>query len=1149
MLSVSVEGVHIEALVDTGASISIIHADLCKTLRKVRTPYRGPLLRGANETDIQPSAYCTVRVSIDGLCHHIQCAVLSPCPYKLILGWDFLSSTSALICCRTPAISITGPHHSVVPEGGTVSLVLTADHVLPPRQEHVLSVSAGKIIEGDALVIPFGRLLSRGLAVATCLVRFAQGRALIPVHNTTTESVLLPQGCTIATVCDAAISVLTSIPRQPTCLASVTISPQSSLSATISPDLTPSQTLSVLELLKKHCASFDSYSTVLPHTTAAAHRIETEGSTIVRRRPYRVSFSERKVIEENVADMLKRNVIRPSSSPWSSPVVLVQKKDGTVRFCVDYRALNKITRKDVYPMPRVDDALDCLQGAEYFSSLDMRSGYWQIPMHEPDKEKTAFATPDGLYEFNVMPFGLCNAPATFERMMDSVLRGLKWKTCFCYLDDIVVFSSTFAEHLQRLDEVLTCISNAGLQLNSKKCRFASKTIKVLGHVVSKDGIRPDPDKIAAVVDFPRPLTQKDLRSFLGLASYFRRFIRNFATIASPLNQLLQSGASYDWSNQCQHAFEALKSALTSGPVLCHFDETKPTILHTDASGHGIGGVLLQSDAQLRERVVAYASRSLTPAEKNYTITEQECLAIVWAVQKFRPYLHGRRFTVVTDHHALCWLSSLKNLSGRLGRWVLRLQQYDFSVTYKSGKKHMDADALSRCPLSSPSSAATESPDALSLAPVISPIVDRQADLSSLQRADAYCRPIMDYLDGRVQPPNSRARRQLEKFQLLHGVLYRQNYNPNGSKWVPVVPHPLRRRILEEYHDAATAGHLGFAKTYERIRSRYFWPGLSTTVAKYVSSCTSCQHRKRATTPPAGLLQPLPCPSAPFETIGIDLYGPLPSTQSGCRWIVTAVDHLSRYAETAAIRSGTAVEVAEFILRNIILRHGAPRVLLSDRGRTFLSTIIEELLRASNTVHKTTSSYHPQTNGLTERFHRTLSDMLSMYISPDHRNWDIILPFVTFAYNTAVQKTTGYSPFCLVFGRSPSIAFDSSFFYAPISPDAPSHEQFISRLAHCRQLAQRRTESQQQIRKTRYDATHRSVQFRQGDEVLLWTPLRIPGLCEKFLHRFVGPYVILEQTSPVNYRVTPVTPSRDRRYRGTEIVHVSRLKPFTRRTTE
>lgn len=1150
MLSVLVEGVRVDALIDTGASISVISMELCARLRKVRTPYSGPSLYGANSSMIKPSGQCTVRISTGQLRHHVQCAVLSPCAHHLILGWDFLSSASAVISCQQPEIEIADTEDSRIPEEEPqLNLTANADYVLSPGHETILSVHSTQIRDGDALIVPSARFIPRGVVIPTCFVRFARGAAPLLATNTTSEPILLPEGTTVASV--VAGEGLSLVP-----LRSVSPVPQSSnsgpslatLAATISEDLTAIETKLLLELLERHKNSFDCISTKLGQTSLAAHRIETDGTHIVRRRPYRVSSSERKVIQENVADMLQRNVIRPSSSPWSSPVVLVRKKDGSVRFCVDYRALNKITRKDVYPMPRIDDALDCLQGAEYFSSLDLRSGYWQIPMHESDKEKTAFATPDGLYEFNVMPFGLCNAPATFERMIDTVLHGLKWKTCLCYLDDIVIFSSSFAEHLRRLDEVLTCLANAGLTLNTKKCHFARKSIKVLGHVVSKDGIRPDPDKISAVANFPRPEQQKALRSFLGLASYFRRFVRNFATLALPLNQLLNSGTPFVWSDACEKAFEDLKQALTSAPVLCHFDDTRPAILHTDASGHGIGAVLLQRDAKHRERVVAYASRSLTRAEKNYTITEQECLAVVWSVQKFRPYLYGRHFTVVTDHHALCWLSSLKNLSGRLGRWILRLQEYDFTVTYKSGLKHLDADALSRCPLV-PSSDDVASPShapSLPVAPVTYATADDRRELIDHQRADSYCRKIMDRLAGSTRPPNSRLRRQLRQFQLLDGALYRTNHHPNGVKWVPVVPRTLRHRILQAFHDDATAGHLGFQKTYDRVRGHFFWPGLSTSVAKYVASCAPCQHRKRSTSAPAGLLQPVPCPATPFEVVGIDLYGPLPTTATGNRWIVTAVDHLTRYAETAPLHSASAGDVADFFLRNILLRHGAPRVLLSDRGKTFLSQVLAEVLRACNTSHKLTSSYHPQTNGLTERFHRTLSDMISMYIQPDHSNWDTLLPSVTFAYNTAVQSTTGYPPFYLVYGRHPSHVLDTCFFTAPVSASASFPDEFVSRINHCRQLARMRTEASQQDRKQRYDAAHRSVSFRPGEEVLVWTPVRSPGLCEKFLHRYLGPYKVLEATSPVNYRVTPVCGSSDRRHRGTEIVHVSRLKAFNRR---
>lgn len=1154
-----VEGVQTEALVDTGASLSVISTDLCSRLRKVKTPYDGPPLRCANAVRIQPSGVCTARVFIDGILHHIQFAVLSSCTYAMILGWDFLSSASALISCRQRTIHMTDTGSSSAGDAHSQRFVACTDCVVPPGSEHILTLTSDTIVNGDVVLAPSGRCISGGLSISPSLVRFQDGRALIAVRNPTSAPVVLSQGTAVTCFTDTEPLSLVPLHTESPPLSTGTDDHVASaaLTAAINPDLTAAQKEDLMALLQKHSALFDVHSKLLGRTSVAVHRIETEGTSIVRRRPYRVSSVERKIIADNVDDMLKRDIIRPSSSSWSSPVVLVRKKDGSVRFCVDYRALNKITRKDVYPMPRIDDAIDSLQGAEYFSSLDLRSGYWQIPMHEADKEKTAFATPDGLYEFNVMPFGLCNAPATFERMIDTVLRGLKWKTCLCYLDDIVIFSTTFRQHLERLDDVLTCISNAGLQLNTKKCHFARTNIKVLGHLISKDGVRPDPDKVAAVIRFPRPENQKQLRSFLGLASYFRRFISHFAAMASPLHKLLTSGTAITWTDDCERSFQALKQALTSDPVLCHFDENAPTCLHTDASGHGIGAVLLQRDTTARERVVAYASRALTAAEQNYSITEQECLAVVWAIQKFRPYLYGRHFTVITDHHALCWLSSLKNLSGRLGRWVVRLQEYDFDVVYKSGKKHQDADALSRCPLpllssntslhSAPLGDETMSPlTLLPLAVTETPSSNRGTQLASCQRSDPYCSSIIQRLCGNTPAPNARLRRQLRLFKLDNDVLHRYIYNTDGHRWVPVLPRSLRTQILEAFHDDPSAGHLGFHKTYHRVRSRFFWPGMSTFVAKYVASCVQCQRRKRPTSPPAGLLQPIPCPETPFATVGIDLVGPLPLTPSGYRWIVTAVDHLTRYAETAPLRSSSASDVADFFLDAIVLRHGAPRVLLSDRGKTFLSTMIEQVLRACGTVHKTTSAYHPQTNGLTERFHRTLTDMISMYIGPSHDNWDKLLPFVTFAHNTAVQRTTGYSPFYLVYGRSPTFTIDAAFLTAPTNTSASIPEQFVSRLEECRDRARFNTEVSQLDRKQRCDLSRRDVSFRPGDEVLLWTPIRTPGLCEKFESRFLGPYIIDEQTSPVNYRVTPVEVSSDHRCRGSEIVHVSRLKRFVRR---
>jgi hypothetical protein len=406
------------------------------------------------------------------------------------------------------------------------------------------------------------------------------------------------------------------------------------------------------------------------------HRIEmNEGVRPIRQRSYRYSQSERKVIGDQVTEMLRQGVIEASNSPWASPVVLVKKKDGSWRFCIDFRRVNAVTKKDVYPLPRIDDALDCLHGATWFSSLDLKSGYWQVPMQPDDREKTAFVTPDGLYQFRVMPFGLCNAPATFERMMDGVLRGLKWQICLCYLDDVLVFSTDFCTHLQRVRIVLWAIEKAGLLLNAKKCKFFAREVKVLGHVVNAAGIRPDPDKLNAVRIFPTPENTKQLQSFLGLCSYFRRFVPNFAHRAQALFALLHRNQEYRWEEAQQDAFADLKQCLTSEPLLGHFNPDAPTEIHTDASSFGIGAVLVQSfDGS--DRPIAYASRTLTSSERNYSTTERECLAIIWAVGKFRPYLYGRHFSVITDHHALCWLTRSHRASRTLELTPPRIRSHD-----------------------------------------------------------------------------------------------------------------------------------------------------------------------------------------------------------------------------------------------------------------------------------------------------------------------------------------------------------------------------------------------------------------------------------------------------------------------------------------
>lgn len=581
-----------------------------------------------------------------------------------------------------------------------------------------------------------------------CLVESQDGRVLIPVVNLTTNKLMVRGSwCALIVAADqvfligeeetTTIGALQPPSESPDCDDMLLIEKD----VNIDPDLVGKDREGLLDVIRRHWRCFRSKKGL---TQLIEHRIETGAANPVHSSPYRVSETERKVIQEQVQKMRADGIVTSSRSPWSSSVVLVKKKNGEIRFCVDYRRLNSVTVKDVYPLPRIEDVLDRLGGAQFFTSLDLESGFWQVPMAKEHQEKTAFVTPDGLFEFSRLPFGLCGAPPTFQRLMDRVLDGLKWMECLVYMDDILVFGGSLTEHNERLHRVLQTIGNAGLTLNVRKCEFGASSVTYLGHRINRLGISPDLTKVEAVRDFPRPDNVTKLRAFLGLASFYRRFIHNFASIARPLHNLLKKGADVqrDWNQSHEIAMMELKTKLTSTPVLVSDDGVSKIELYTDASIKGIGAVLMLEEERGLQPVV-FISRRLTPAEEKYHSNELECLALVWALNKLRHHVYGRPLTIKTDSSVLRWLSQKKDLSGRLARWIITLQEYSIDIQHLKGSSNVVADALSRAPVGA--AELTDPPNQMLCGIQVAEYSSRQ--LALLQHADRDIKKIVLELQG------------------------------------------------------------------------------------------------------------------------------------------------------------------------------------------------------------------------------------------------------------------------------------------------------------------------------------------------------------------------------------------------------------------
>lgn len=769
-------------------------------------------------------------------------------------------------------------------------------------------------------------------------------------------------------------------------------------------NLAPEERMKLQELIEGH---FKDEPTTLGRTDRVKHVVDTGEATPIKQRYYNVSPARQKLINEELDRMLALGVVEPSQSAWSSPIMLLDKPDGSKRFVVDFRAVNAVSRKDAYPLPQVTTILDRLRDARYLSSLDIKSAYWQIELEETSKEKTAFAIPGrGLYQFVTMPFGLCGAPATWQRFVDSVLGADLEPNVFVYLDDIIVVTSTFEKHVEVVAEIFKRIRAAKLTLNKEKCKFCRPELKYLGYVVSADGLRVDPEKIKAIVDIPVPRSQKEVRQFTGMASWYRRFISNFATRIHPLTSLLRRRSQFEWSAEAENAFQDIKSCLITAPILSCPDFTKVFTISCDASGIGVGAVLSQEYAQ-GEGVVAYASRTLTRQEQKFSATERECLAVIFAVEKFRPYVEGTEFTVITDHYSLLWLNNLRDPTGRLGRWALRLQAYKFKLVHRKGQDNVVPDLLSR---TTPATSAeptyleeTQEPEKETL----------QCDAIDLPQ-DVKDKWYNGMVENVRKSPRLYPQWKLEDNKLWKKML---DIEPmlEEEEWKLVVPKDIRSATLIECHDEPTAGHQGVLKTYKRLQHRYYWPKMRKDVAKYVARCQVCQRTKYDQQRPAGVMGDRRGVNSPWKMIAADLMGPLPRSLKGYKYLLVVTDTFTKYSILQPLRSATANLVSQHIENDVFMVYGVPDYIICDNGSEFIGKPMTTLAKQYKTKILLNARRHPQANPA-ERVNRDIVSMLRAYVTDNHRDWDKHIQKIGFALRTAHHETTQHSPAFLNFGR-------------------------------------------------------------------------------------------------------------------------------------
>ena len=1166
-LQVRIRRKKLKVLLDTGSEINLFPA---KFANLPMTESRS--LVAANGTEIRVTGMARIpcqigekTVTVSGYC--------SPNLSEIILGLAFLQENKVKWDFDSGEISILGQNHRLFDRqisGRCRRIILEESVEAPPRAEVVIPTyiqyGGSPRSTGEWATVP--RQLAPHVHVARVLLPHRSCEIPIRVVNTGDRPFVIPAG-TVAEVEEVDVDKDSVIDSPITVEEENRIIDQ--MVQTVDASVSEQEKDVLSAILHEYSKAFSFHDLDIGCAVGLKHHIDTTGAQPVRQRLRRQAPEHQRAADEHITNLLKQDIIEPAQSPWAANIVMVKKQSSNEwRMCIDWRGLNDVTKKDAYSLPRIDDCLDALSGAVYFSTCDLKSSYFQVQLDDESKEKTAFISRRGQFQMKRLGMGLTNSGSCFQRLIDITLTGLSYDICLSYIDDIIVYSVSLTQHFDRLKVVLQRLINSGLKIKCSKAFFCRKSVSFLGHLISEEGIQAHPNKTEQILNWGRPRNARDVRAFLGITGYYRRFVKAYAQLAAPLTALLSKNVKFCWTPECESAFVDLKRALAQPPILSMPRQEGQYILDTDSSFFAMGSVLSQvQDGQVR--VIAYASRRLSPRERNYCTTRKELLAVVNYLKYFRPYLLGasQPVRIRTDHAALVWLRNLAEPVGQQARWLETMEEYDYTIEHRSGALHSNADMLSRdprhdgkcCPSTNDpqngSKHAKEYPIAslhhvarnesermsksgdtvddlivfdvnkITVQPIGAEFVGIQDEIARTQKEDQSLGPIYVAIENKLPQPTwdwvqryseetKALWRQWAQLYIVNNLLVRLFEQADGKEafYQVILPRSLRQEFLVKIHAGIGGGHLGRHKTELAVRARAYWPGWHENVRQSVKQCVACAQFTRGQAPKQTFLKPI-LTGQPWEILALDITGPHPVSSQGHQYILTMQDNFSKWTEAFPIRRHTAPVVAKILFNEIFCRFGCPYRLLTDLGAEFESDIMHELCRLMCIDKIRCTVYRPQANGQLERFHRTLNSMIAKVVADNHRDWHEHIPGILAAYRATTHESTGFTANRLVLGREIKLPIDIAYGVdVDIGPlnSVTSSEEFVTnltdRLASDFTLVRENLNKNAEVRKNRYDVKVKPQTFQVNDRVWYWNPRKYSNRSPKWQKRYTGPFSVI-----------------------------------------